>query len=85
MTNTTLTPIEISTVEFNLKGFQKYTKYAVNLIYEFNGKDAVSTAESENAFLDEAGNLIIKVNSVAGTEMTEFLFSSEDFRVVARH
>lgn len=71
----------LSTVIFNLVGFQRYSKYAVELVSMYPGTNPDNTVSKEEAYLKQDGDLVIRVLSASDKVLGEFTFSKDEFKI----
>lgn len=76
-----LMSIVLSSVIFNVLGFQRYSKYAVELVSEYPGTNPDNTVSKEEAYLNQDGCLVIRVFSVSGKVLSEFTFTKDEFKI----
>jgi len=73
--------MSLSTIVFNLSGFNHYTKSAVELVSSHHGKTPADTVHSEKAYLQKDGSLSIQVLNTEGDVLDIIRFDSTQFRV----
>lgn len=75
----------LSDIIFNLGGFQRYTKYAVDLVSKHNGLTPEDTVQTEKAYLTLDGSLLMQVINSNGDVLDTFTFAADQFRIAKKH
>lgn len=79
-----LEPIEMSSVMFNIHGFQRYVNATVRLVVydDYGTNDDNTSSENDEAYLKKDGGLLILIFSISGEKLGEIHFLSDEFLTI---